>query len=305
MRTLSKDEIKSNTRGKVIVIYSDEAGAGKTTSCIRTMPQPINVIYTEDRNVLSSIEAIYSLNGSPVNRKDYQSDQNWRDAVIDHWTGKGNSIVIPESHDDFLEYLDKSLKLAKQGKFPYKSILIDSLGYWMNIELTRMLEDESYHGKVNALKSGETIRELTEQVQMDQRAYGSLGGIMNRYMKLIKPFTQENIMLVMIFQGDTNPSYNKSYSLAPLVKGRVFGNDLKGHVDFCGVARKRHDENGNVVFPPYISFEMDNAMIRWCGSRVNPDGTDKQLTDLKFDFRKIFPECYEEINKKEDNGKGK
>jgi hypothetical protein len=45
-------------KGRFVLIYSAEAGEGKSTSCLQSLPQPILDIYVEDRNPNTSLEAL-------------------------------------------------------------------------------------------------------------------------------------------------------------------------------------------------------------------------------------------------------
>lgn len=276
MRIPTPDELSNLSRGKVIVIYSDEAGIGKSTSCIQSLPEPILDIYIEKRNFASSLESI-----TKVEKLPNEKHEDWIKRVVLDWTSRGNRVVNPTTHEDFFDYLDTCYQELEAGTFPFKSILFDSFGYWINIELSKRLEDEAYQSKVENLKRGETLRNLTEQVQMDLRAYGSLSGIVNRYMGLIKPFSQYNVMVVLIFQGDNSPSYNKTLACAPYIKGKMIGQDLKSEIDYAGIVEKKYI-NEQLVFPPQISFDKPGYFCKWCGERP------ERLNGLLLNFKKIF-----------------
>ncbi len=56
--TLVFSKIIPNGKGRFVLIYSAEAGEGKSTSCLQSLPQPILDIYVEDRNPNTSLEAL-------------------------------------------------------------------------------------------------------------------------------------------------------------------------------------------------------------------------------------------------------
>jgi|TARA_B100002003_G_scaffold241270_1_gene262751 hypothetical protein len=51
-------KVLPNGKGRFVLIYSAEAGEGKSTSCLQSLPQPILDIYVEDRNPNTSLEAL-------------------------------------------------------------------------------------------------------------------------------------------------------------------------------------------------------------------------------------------------------
>ena len=265
MRKLSVSDLQQNKNGKIVLIYSTRPKVGKSTTTIQTSPEPILVIYTEQRNFLTSLEALHI-------------DPN-------EWYSRGNRVVYPEGFEDLQDFLNECYQECKKGQFPFKTISFDSFGYWINIEMPKTFEMETYQSKIEKLKKGETIRNITEQFQFDQRAYGSLASSANRIMGLIKPFSQFNILVVLIFQNESNPKYNTSYAYAPYIKGQQFGKDLMSHFDYIGLVKERYeqDEHGEpkIVFPPIITFEEPNAMVAWCGDRP------KKLTGV-LNFKKIF-----------------
>lgn len=52
------EKIIPNGKGRFVLIYSAEAGEGKSTTCLQSLPQPILDIYVEDRNPNTSLEAL-------------------------------------------------------------------------------------------------------------------------------------------------------------------------------------------------------------------------------------------------------
>ena len=151
MKILSPEELARSSRGKIVVIYSDEAGIGKSTSCLQSLPEPMLDIYIEKRNFASSLESITKVEKLPD-----EKHEDWIKRVVLDWTSRGNRVVNPTTHEDFLDFLDTCYQKLKAGTFPFKSVLFDSFGYWINIELSKRLEDEAYHSKVDNLKRGET-----------------------------------------------------------------------------------------------------------------------------------------------------
>ena len=65
MRKPTPDELSNLSRGKVIVIYSEEAGVGQSTSCIQSLPEPILLINIGG----GSTELVLVCNGAVIERK--------------------------------------------------------------------------------------------------------------------------------------------------------------------------------------------------------------------------------------------
>jgi len=125
-------------QGKVIVIYS-LAGAGKTTSCFETLPEPMLCIKTEPRNPVISIKASKRLERNPKARIDIVEYTNW---------------------DEIMEFVNTpdNFKI-------YKSVMVDSASYLMNIHLSNEVEDQSFDAREEKEKGGLADDNATKIIQ--------------------------------------------------------------------------------------------------------------------------------------------
>jgi len=187
-----------------------------------------------------------------------------------------------DSQEELMSDLAKMESEIREGKFKYKSIMLDSASYWMNIKLLGDFEDQTHDA---GIFSGGKERELVNQVRVDQPVYGALASHMNRICKAIKRISQLGIPVVAIAQGIENPKWNREMAVAPHFIGQKFSGDLKSHFDLIGLLVPRHDEHGNMVYPPNVKFGCTDGsfMAKYTG---------KQLPSLTgpLDFSKIIPE---------------
>lgn len=245
-------EKSKESKGRFGLIYSPEPGVGKSTSCIDSLPEPILCFYVEDRDPNTSLEAI------------------GKDVDV--------TFICPESQDELIDSLYKIEKEIQDGKFKYKSILFDSLSYWMNVVLLSTAEDQTYDAEIFRRR-----RSLVDKVRADEAVYGSLASHMNRICKALKIISQRGITVICIAQGMESPKWNRELAVAPNFIGQKFNRDLKSHFDLIGIVETRVDKGNNAVYPPLIRFASPDGsfMAKWCGKPLkNPSGL--------LDFSKIL-----------------
>lgn len=287
MRIPEVDELIRQTQGRIVAIHG-EPESGKTTTSIQTSPEPILLLHTEQRNVITSLECITSVprDGRPL--------EAWHTEVLKDWLGRGNKIVNPNydnsTVDDMRDFFDMCYQKCKDKTFQYKTIIVDTFSYWLNIIVMNVLQNEYYSDIVDkANKRKETIsRNLTEQYQIDLRQYGSLANMANSIMSVIKPLSQFNVLVLLIFQSENNPGFNKAYEQAPYVKGSAFMKDFAGQADYIGVVRKRYGEDGNKIYPPFISFDDKKCLTKWCGERRKDEQGNYRKPEGLMNVKKIF-----------------
>jgi hypothetical protein len=245
-------EKSKKSKGRFGLIYSSEPGAGKSTSCIASLPEPVLCIYVEDRDPNTSLDAI---------------DKN-----VDV------TFVCPESQEEMMDTLYKIDKEIQAGEFKYKSIIFDSLSYWMNVALLTAMEDETYDAEIFKRR-----RDLVDRVRSDEAVYGGLASHMNRICKGLKVISQSGVTVICIAQGMESPKWNRDLSVAPHFIGQKFSRDLKSHFDLIGLVETRVNGEGEVIYPPLIRFSSTDGsfMAKWCGRPL------KKSTGI-LDFNKIL-----------------
>lgn len=273
MRELTSEDLKKKP-GRIIVLYG-KYNVGKSVSLIQTCSEPMLVIYSEKRDFALNLEPLAPL-GIGV------------DEFKDQWLSKGNKVLIPETISDFRSTLSTYYNQARQGIFTYKTIIVDSFSYWLNVTYNRQLQEEAFQMRIDNLKKNEKMPFESEEFVTDMRSYGKLVNAANALMDIIKPFSQFKVNVILVFQEDQNPSYNVAYSAAPYIRGKQFGQDLGAHIDFAGMVYARYDERGNMVFPPRVTFSQAGTFVKWCGKRpYYADGTPAPL-DFELNIEKIF-----------------
>lgn len=287
MRIPEVEELIQQTQGKIVAIHG-EPESGKTTTALQTSPEPVLLLHTEQRNVITSLECITTI------PRGNQSLESWHTEVLKDWLSRGNKIVNPNydnsTVEDMREFFDLCYQKCKDKTFPYKTIIIDTFSYWINIIVMNVLQKEYFMDVTDkANKRKETInRSLTEQFQIDQRQYGSLANMANSIMSVIKPLSQFNVLCLLIFQSENNPSFNKTYEQAPYVKGAAFMKDFAGQADYIGVVKKRYSEDGTKLFPPFISFDDPRCLTKWCGERRKDEQGNYLRPEGLMNIKKIF-----------------
>lgn len=189
------------------------------------------------------------------------------------------NFICPESQDELIEDLYKMEKEVEEGIFKYKSIVFDSMSYWMNIVLLSTMEDETYDAEIFKRK-----RHLIDKVRTDEAAYGGLASHMNRICKVLKLITQRGIIVVGTAQGMEDPKYNRDLAVAPNFIGKKFGRDLKSHFDLIGLVQTRTDNDGDIIYPPNVDFRCADGsfMAKYTGKPIkSPRGI--------LDFNKFIP----------------
>ena len=246
MKIIKKDKLPD--QGKLILIYSD-TGVGKTTSALQSAPDPILYLATEPRNPKVSIDA--------ANRPGLDID-----------------LAFYESWQDTMDFLtdDKNTKR-------HSSIIADSFTYLMNVSLSSEIEDEAFDSRSDAEK---LVKPLVNQAKMTMEGYGGLSSQMFRMMKILGRLSTMGKVVIVTALMQEAPKWNRELAAAPAFRGREFPNNMPGFFDLIGFVQPRHDEDGNIVYPPWVSFESPDGsfMAKYTGTgkrRAGPLNFEKIL----------------------------
>lgn len=234
--------------GKLILIYS-ETGVGKTTSIFQSAPDPILYLATEPRNPKISIDA--------AGRSDLDVD-----------------IAYYEKWVDTMDFMSDDKKTER-----HKTIVLDSATYLMNVSLSSEIEDEAFDAREDKEKS---IKPIVMRTKMSQEAFGGLSSQMSRFMRILGRLSARGKIVIVTALVAENPKWNRELAAAPALKGREFPNTMPGFFDLIGFVQTRHNDSGEVIYPPWVSFESPDGsfMAKYTGTGKKRSGP--------LDFSKIL-----------------
>ncbi len=223
----------------MVMIYG-EAGVGKSTTCLGSLPEPILNIYTEDRDPYTSVAGL--------------------EREIDF------NPISPENNQDLIDYLNGMVDEVEAGTCKYKSIMFDSLSFWMNIKLYGEMVDQT--NKAGVFKKSN--RPLVDGVRADEALYGGLAERMQRLIKPLKMMAQKGLVVVTIAYLAEHPKWDRSLAAAPNFIGRAWNTNYEQHYDVIGLVKNRVDKDSNIVYPPMISLKSPNGdfVCKWTGRNI-------------------------------------
>ncbi|HOO39809.1 MAG TPA: hypothetical protein PK653_00060 [Syntrophales bacterium] len=227
-----------NKGGKFIVIYG-ETGVGKTASTLASAPLPIAYVRCEPRDPSDAIMA----------------------AKLDP-----RDIDIYDA-DNFLDLLAglRDPKLFAR----HRTIFVDGASYLMNVSLSTEIEQEAFEAREEKEKR---LKPLVSQSKMSQEGFGGLSSQMSRMFNLLGKLSMEGKVVIVSALLAENPKWDRELSAAPAFKGREFPTNMPAFVDMIGLVQKRFDEHGNIVYPPFVSFEGDGSFIcKFTGVKNDPN----------------------------------
>jgi len=232
MKAIPKKDLPKS--GKMILIYG-ETGCGKTTSILQSAPDPILYISTEPRNPIPSIEA---------------AERTALDLDIVHYT-----VWL-----ELMDYISEKKNINR-----YATIVLDSMTYLLNVSLSGEIEDESYDSRSDTEKK---IKPLINMAKLSLEGYGGLSSQAFRLMKALGRLSTAGKVIIITSLLAENPRWNRELSAAPALKGKEFPNSFPGFLDMIGFVQSRHDEDGNIIYPPWVSFESPDGsfMAKYTGT---------------------------------------
>lgn len=232
-----KPGVARDERGNFILIYG-KSGGGKSATALQTAEDPIMWIIAERGQVDLTLRAI--------NRPNIKL-----------------AVAYYEGWDDLLEFVFNIENFKK-----IKTVLFDSLSHVMNFHLSDEILDENY----GAMDKDKIEKDLTMRVKMSVEGYGALSKQMSRLMKAFERLTVAGKDVICTARDQENPKWNRELACGPALSGKEFPRDVKGFFDFIGLIETRMDENGRVVYPPYISCDDDGSYLsKWTGIKP-PNG---------------------------------
>lgn len=268
-----KGEQADLKQGRIVLVYSENPGTGKTLNALLTCPSPMLINYNELQPITDNLNLAKKLRGDTFEYDFLDSDKH------------------KELREELWEYADQ----AKKGKFPYRSIIVDSLSCWMNIFLRQEIEDQNYKAGVwGSVKE----RQLVNEARMDISSYGGIASQMNRLLKPLSALSKQGVFVLCTAQCQENPKWDTSLTLAPNFDGQAFHHSLNHYFNFIGliVPRAKKVKNGSgkeyaePEFPPSIKFYSPDRhfLCKWNGAYPEKDGKSILPNFLKCDYTRIF-----------------
>lgn len=219
------------TAGDMMLIYGD-SGVGKSVSIIQTAPEPIIYIMAEGRDVTKMLAA--------ANRPDVKIKFGFYSDFDD--------LMATAVSDTFFDGA--------------RTVVLDSFTHIMGISLSDEILDESFEAMD---KKKQEEKSLTLRVKMSQEGYGTLAGQMLRLTNALTRLSLKGITVICIARAESAPKFNRALAAAPALKGKEYLKYFAGFFDFFGYCEPRVVE-GQVVYPPYVSFQDDGSfMSKWTG----------------------------------------
>jgi hypothetical protein len=232
MKLYKLDELPSET-GDILLFYG-ESGVGKSVSTLQTAPDPILYFLTEPRDPRKFLQA-----------------SGRTDVKI--------KFGFYESWDDTMEFFTNPENTAWA-----KTIVVDSLTFLSNIQLTSEIEDQSWDSRTEKEK---LEKSLINRTKMSLEGFGGLAGQMTRFVNIISKLSQSGKTIILLSLLEQNPKFNRELSAGPALKGKDFPKSLPGFCDFIGLVEPRL-RDGETIFPPKVTFQSDGSFLaKWTGCK--------------------------------------
>ena len=204
-------ETSKATTDRVLALIYGPTGVGKTVSTLKSLPRPLLYIECEPKGV--------------------------------ERTGKGNidwegiKIGRPDSYEDLRMFLADEEEKIIEG---YRSMFIDGLSFFMNIELLGAIQEET--GKADVFESKD--RPLVNAGRTDKAGYGALAALMNRLCKLIGNIAAGGVVTVITALQKDDPTWNRELAAGPSLAGKKFADDMPGFFDLIGKVERKTNKEG-------------------------------------------------------------
>jgi len=231
VRIIKKADLQRT--GKSILLYG-KAGVGKTVSILAGAPDPIAYIQIEPRSLVPSLEA--------ANRPDLDIE-----------------IMVTDNFSDLKNFLRNTENFSR-----FNSVVIDSYSHLMNISLSSEIEDQTF----DTFSDEEKRRKpLINEAKMSLEGYGGLASQMFRMTDMLCKLSTIGKVIIATARLVENPTWNRTLAAAPALKGKEFPANMPGFFDLIGLVTSRVDEEGKIVYPPYVQFESpdDSFVAKYTG----------------------------------------
>jgi hypothetical protein len=238
LKLLSKAEVAQN--GRFVMLYGP-TGVGKTTSILRTAPDPIMYIQTEPRSLKPSLDA--------TGRPDLDIDV----AVYEDWAGLIAFVANPKNFER------------------YATVIVDSYSHLMSVGLSSEIEDQAFDARTEKEKA---VKPLANQTKMSQEGYGALSSNMFRLTAALGKLSRAGKIVIVTALLQENPKWNRELAAAPALKGREFPVNMPGFFDLIGLVEPRTDADGQIIYPPRVRFQSpdDSFVAKWTGAGTRTQG---------------------------------
>ena len=261
MQTLTEDH-----NAPFCLFYGD-TNSGKSTSIIRTAPQPIYCISAEG-DALKSV-AVCRDKGEEIDIK----------------------VVMPDSHEDLMDTLNRMLLKVLERRaaglpFKFNTVFMDSGTYWMNCKLAIRVEDDR-----NEDRKGIDEGKLSAMTKTDWTEVNTVNSQMARLTDLLKSIANAGVMVIMSAQMQYDPKWNNELEAAPCFNYKDYNKALKGYFDYIGYTMPNLTEEGKVKYPPKLSFSGSQGyLVKWRG--VQPE-----YLITNFNLKRVFKWFFDSIGR--------
>jgi hypothetical protein len=207
---------------------------GKTTSLLKSSPEPICYLQTEPRSLKPSLEA--------AGRPDLDIDV----LVYEDWAGL---IAFVADRKNF-------------GR--HRTIIVDSYSHLMAVGLSTEIEDQAHEARTEKERA---VKPLASQTKLSQEGYGALSSLMFRLTAALGKLSRMGRIVIVTALLQESPKWNRELAAAPALKGREFPVNMPGFFDLIGLVEPRTDGEGRVIYPPRVRFQSpdDSFVAKWTG----------------------------------------
>jgi hypothetical protein len=226
--------------GRMCMAYG-ETNVGKSVTTLLTAPDPIFLIWCENRGLAPTLKAVYA---QRPDLRLYTVQYTTFFETMD-FLNRGH-IISPTTWAKLMES---------------KTILVDSVSDLMAIKLSLEIQDETFDARSDDEKKK---KQLISQSKLTQEGYGGVAAQTIRFTNTIARFARmEGKYVILLARQDERPSWGFNYQYAPLLKGKEYGKDFKGMFDLIGrvVQRPRYGDQGLIGndYPPGVTFGPDDG----------------------------------------------
>lgn len=217
---INPEELK-NYLGKFICIYGGP-GVGKTCSTLATGLDPMLWFTTEPRDFEKAVEA--------ANRPDLRFH-----------------LAVYEDFMDLIEYLSDPENFKK-----YKTVFFDGLSYLHNIVMPSEIQEEEY--------DKDSPKKILAMTKITMPQQGERNQAIFRVLRLLAKnvVAQGKVAIVSCLEME-RPKYDRELTAGPALGGKEVPDNFGGFFDLIGRVTANLNDEGEIVYPPWISFESSGG----------------------------------------------